>query len=185
MISLVMEAHVPDQLPPETPTSVEGVTSESVDDYKSNNTPTHHAIYTDYPELYQSQYTKITSINCFRVIYVHAIENVRKSRVEYDRDPNKWMEWYNLLRSDESDNDDESDHDEEDHIKENLYDSNSEQEEAGDVQNEVIDRDMPCFTGKNGTTQWAKHLRRPPNVTTPACNVIVHLPRPNNKARET
>lgn len=61
MISLVMEAHVPDQLPPETPTSVEGVTSESVDDYKSNNTPTHHAIYTDYPELYQSQYTKSMS----------------------------------------------------------------------------------------------------------------------------
>ncbi|KAK9730573.1 hypothetical protein QE152_g14406 [Popillia japonica] len=71
----------------------------------------------------------------------------KKRRVEYSRDPNGEMEWYILLSSDESDNDDESDPNEEDHIEENLYDSNSEQEEeAGDIQNEVIDRDMPCLT---------------------------------------
>lgn len=48
-------------------------------------------------------------------------EPKKRKIMETSRDPNKWMEWYNLLSSDESGNelpDDESDHDEEDHIEE-------------------------------------------------------------------
>lgn len=112
----------------------------------------------------------------------------KKRKIEYSSDPNKWMEWYNLLSSDESGGDDESDRDEEDHIEEEIDDSNSEQEGSDtdeQLQKHEEDKERLCFLAKDGTTKWMKHPQRPANVRTLSCNIITDLPGPKSKACET
>lgn len=118
--------------------------------------------------------------------------NDKRRKMETSKDPQVWLKWFEEL----SDNDipeDESDFEEVDHTSDSEHVTESEQEAseteeaaaADPIQNRN-DSNQPhnFYVGKDCLTKWRKSHPHP-NVRTRAHNIIIHLPGPKNKARET